>query len=244
METTKTPPISTTSSNSNPELKIVEVNFDLPLAAYQIPKFRGAMIETLGRDLDQFHNHKGEKFYYYRYPVVQYRQNNRKASMVLLILDESGTVLTNILKAAGQTIRIGKEEHVLKLIDMNLKTYTPRITETYQHYRLYHWIGLNTENFKKWQATRGLIQKAEMIQELIPNHIVQFAKRVDWYPQAQIKVEVTALEQFKYVDLHRTKHLAMDLSFRANVALPYQIGLGKGVSYGFGILKKSRRSVE
>jgi len=222
-------------------MKLTEITFDIPLSGYQIPKFRGAMVATLGREQDRFHNHKGEQHYHYRYPMIQYRQKSGRASLVMIGEREHHAMdVGNIINCAGKPIRIGQKEHKLELYELKTSDFTPKITEKPHSYQLHHWIALNKKNFAAWQEITGLTKKIRLLEKILPNHIMKFAGGVGWYPKEQLEVEITFLGAYKFMELHRVKHLALDISFEVNAELPYQIGLGKGVTYGFGILKRNR----
>ena len=224
------------------QMKLTQITFDIPLTAYQIPQFRGAMVAMLGRENDRFHNHDGEKNYHYRYPRVQYRQKAGRASLVMIGEREQNLEdVGKITAQTGRSIQIGDQEYKLYLHGMSTKDFDPKITETPLSYRLHHWIALNRENYAYWQEHTGLTKRMQLLERLLPNHIMQFAKGVSWYPEAQLEVEIISLDKMKFLRLHGVKHLTFDLTFKVNAELPYQIGLGKGVTYGFGILKSQRK---
>jgi len=54
------------------KIKILTLIFDFEIERRDIPAFRGAIIEKVGRESILFHNHFEEKFRY-GYPLIQYK---------------------------------------------------------------------------------------------------------------------------------------------------------------------------
>lgn len=57
-----------------PKIRVVKVVFNTKIKAYEVPAFRGAVIDMIGREHVAFHNHIGENVYHYHYPYIQYKQ--------------------------------------------------------------------------------------------------------------------------------------------------------------------------
>src|SRR5881628_801326 len=66
------------------KLKTLFVQFDDTLAAWEIPSFRGAIIEKVGRENVLFHQHNGEEGFVYQYPMIQYKSVQQKPSLLCL----------------------------------------------------------------------------------------------------------------------------------------------------------------
>ena len=71
-------------------------------------------------------------------------------------------------------------------------------------------------------------------------NIISFAKGIGWDVDQQIKVDITTIHNSRPVNFKRQKVMAFDLDFTMNVALPDYVGLGKGVSLGFGTVKNKQ----
>lgn len=66
------------------KLKTLFVQFDNELLAHQIPAFRGAIIEKVGRENLLFHQHKNDTEVLYQYPLIQYKSIGHKPSIFCL----------------------------------------------------------------------------------------------------------------------------------------------------------------
>jgi len=66
------------------KIRYLHIIFSEPIQSYDIPKFRAAVIEKTKRESTLFHNHIDDNAFIYRYPLIQYKVTDKKASMVCL----------------------------------------------------------------------------------------------------------------------------------------------------------------
>lgn len=66
------------------KIKYLHIVFSEKIQAYDIPKFRAAVIEKSKRESNLFHNHLKDDKFVYRYPLIQYKVTDRKASLLCL----------------------------------------------------------------------------------------------------------------------------------------------------------------
>jgi hypothetical protein len=59
--------------NTTAKVKLFVVAFDFKIEKKEIPTFRAAIIEKVGRENILFHNHLGQDFRY-GYPLIQYNE--------------------------------------------------------------------------------------------------------------------------------------------------------------------------
>jgi len=65
------------------KIRVLSVLFDTELRASEIPAFRGAMVEKVGKKEILFHNHLPDGFRY-RYPLIQYKTLGRKPAIICI----------------------------------------------------------------------------------------------------------------------------------------------------------------
>ncbi len=58
------------------------------------------------------------------------------------------------------------------------------------------------------------------------------------YFNNKIKVTILQVDEPKVYKFKNIKMMGFDIRFKSNVSLPDYIGLGKGVSIGFGMIKR------
>lgn len=221
-------------------LSILRVRFDLPLAHYQIPRFRAAMSELAGFEVDWFHNHEADGRVKYRYPMIQYRVFRDKAG--LIALNQGAEALYNLLTSQQRTIRLGNQKHFLRIEEIRMdRDFQPQITKQNLLYQLNYWLPLNQKNYSRYQNQKGLVAKVQMLEYILANQIITFAKGVNWQIPEQVVPIIESIEPGKKVHFHGNPFLAFQPTVSINVKLPDGIGLGRAAGFGFGILDRKRK---
>ena len=75
-----------------------------------------------------------------------------------------------------------------------------------------------------------------MMEKILTGNILSFAKGLGIYLDFGVEC---LIQQISHSGIRKFKNVQMtayDIEFRCNVELPDHIGLGKGVSHGFGML--------
>ena len=75
-----------------------------------------------------------------------------------------------------------------------------------------------------------------MLERLLIGNILSFAKGIGVYFDEEIKVSIVDIEKAEQYLFKNVKMLGFDVVFRTNVLLPRYVGVGKGVSLGFGMI--------
>jgi len=55
------------------KIRILTVIFDTEIKGYEIPAFRGAVVDKVGLENIIFHNHLSGNTFLYKYPLIQYK---------------------------------------------------------------------------------------------------------------------------------------------------------------------------
>jgi hypothetical protein len=79
-----------------------------------------------------------------------------------------------------------------------------------------------------------------MLERILIGNILSFAKGIEWKIDQPIKLNITHVALERLNKMKDIKVAVLDIRFNCNVALPDWIGLGKGVSKGFGIINQIR----
>jgi hypothetical protein len=216
--------------------RYLHIIFSEPIQSYDIPKFRSAVIEKSKRESDLFHNHLDDQQYIYRYPLIQYKVTDKKASLVCL--NEATEDIHYLLRQKTFDFRIGSENIRYEIEDVRLKY--ERI-QTWDHdfiYNIHNWMALNQENFMTYQKMDSLPERLIFLQELLEKHIRIFMEAMNAAEPVPLKVKIKEVKSEKYIEYKNIFHLTFCLNFSCNLSIPNHVGLGKGVSVGFGIIKK------
>jgi hypothetical protein len=211
-------------------LLVFENDFEgLPMSV-----FRAAIIERVGRSHDVFHNHTEDGRSVYRYPLIQYKKIRNRYGIVCLAegVDEvhwlfhKDLLQINIL---GKSVKLQLEEIHLYPQELKLSSHLHK-------YQIFRWQGLNELNYQVFRNTHSLVDRTKMLERILIGNILSFAKGVEWIIEAQIEVQIHEIQLIRPNQFKDIQVCAFDLQFSTNLILPNWIGLGKGVSKGFGTI--------
>lgn len=234
-------------------VKLLHIQFNLPLQSWQISQFRGALSEwiiTHKSDLlsveeqDFFHNHNnsqssnGKAKFHYRYPLIQYRSIKGKAA--ICVMNEAIPILQKVLMDISSPFVMQGVIHTLCWEDMQMREHTLQMTDQPQTYRIRYWVALNNERMKQWNEMRGMMKRIDMLQDALTGHLLAFAIGMDWRIPARFQVELLEWRDARPIRYHKVRFNGFDVVFQVPLDLPDGIGLGKATSHGFGILQKWR----
>ena len=213
-------------------IKTLSVTYDIPIERHQLPKFRGAVVELLGREHDLFHNHK-EDNYHYRYPKIQYKLN-KGGKVGIIGLNEGADALDYLITSGHRTICFDGKKQDFHLSFLKKTTVDLQMTKQDKEYRIYNWLALNTENFDKWKNSSSFAKKATELERLLAANIISFAKGVGWNIEKRFEVEITNIKNTKTMKFKQNPLMAFDVDFKTNLVLPINVGFGKAAGFGFG----------
>lgn len=226
-----------------PSVRYLSIRFDQNIFPYEIHRFRAAVIEKTRRAAPHFHNHQPDGSSIYRYPLIQYKVTFRKASIVCL--NEGADEIHHLFQQPDIELRVG-DKQLLYSVE-NLEAHYHRV-QLWQHsfdYCLLNWLALNQHHHQRWQELEDdPTEQINLLQSILTGNILAFAKGIGWHVEAPLQVEITKIKQIKPLPFKGRKMLAFTLNFRSNASLPNYIGLGKGASVGFGVVKRVRPEKE
>nr|NQU89438.1 hypothetical protein [Bacteroidota bacterium] len=217
------------------KIRILIVVFDTEIKGYEIPAFRGAIVEKVGRDSILFHNHINGNGFLYKYPLIQYKCLNRKPAIVCVELgvDEIHKYFEN----KSWDIQISDRWLNMKIDRLNLNQFTMQVGNKRWEYTITNWIALNQENYQKYLTIESLAGKLLFLENILKANILSFAKGIDWMVDKPVEISIKDLRKARPVTLKGNKVMGFNADFSSNVFLPNYIGLGKSVSMGFGVVK-------
>ena len=215
------------------------VAFDTELKAYEIPAFRGAVCEKIGYENDVYHNHNnqgGDKLkYYYRYPKVQYKRYRDRP--MLVFVNEGIEAAQHFFGQPSWELTFGGKEHTMKIGNLRVKEFPLQVKEHFMEYRIFRWQALNQRNYEEWQKLDGLLEEVAFLEKKLCGHIISFASGVDWQMETRFEVKILEVIRQHVVKFKGVRVTTFDIRFKTNVFIPEFIGLGKGISHGYGVVR-------
>lgn len=229
-----------------PEIRYLSIRYANELNSREIPFFRSAVIEKTKRKASLFHNHKDDKQYHYRYPLIQYKLAKDKASIICI--NEGTDDIHQLLQQRDMRLRIGKQVQDFKIEDLQLNYQTLTSGTAMQSYKIRNWMAFNQQHHQRFKELEGdQAAQTQLLADILRGNLLSFAKGIKWYVEDRIVVEIDRVYSSRIQPFKGNKVLTFDLLFRTNMALPNWIGLGKGVSVGFGVVfgvKKNRKNIK
>ena len=133
-------------------------------------------------------------------------------------------------------IKIGQQEFESNQREISLKKVKLGVSDEIIKYKfITPWLALNQNNIKKYTAA-DLIEKEEILKRVLIGNILSFSKGMDYTVDETIKVKLD-LNQID-VKFKQKEMLAFIGEFFINFEIPDNFAIGKGISRGFGTVKK------
>ena len=219
-----------------PKIRFLRIRFDHPIFPYDIPRFRAAVIEKTEREAPLFHNHHGDSGYMYRYPLIQYKVTYKKASIICV--NEGADEIHHLLQHRDMTLRVGDKVNNFSVEDVDLGYFQVQTWQSSFDYSLLNWLALNQVHHRRFLELEGNdTEQLQLLESILTGNILSLAKGIGWTVDEQIQVKITELKRLKMLPFKKRQVLAFTLNFQSNVSLPDFVGLGKGASVGFGVVK-------
>ena len=220
-----------------PLLSIMRVDFDAEISPAEVPAFRGAVIEKVGIEQEIFHNHNNEEGgngYHYRYPLIQYKALEGRPA--ILFIGEAVAEARHLFRQADWELSFTRRKLRARLVRSQTEEHEVSLAPAPRPYRLRRWLALNQENHRRFEETRGLAARAHLLERVLAGHILGFASGVGVRFEERFELAIVEIEQQLIRSFEGVRSLTFDVRFEANLLLPPNIGLGKGVTQGFGVL--------
>lgn len=217
-------------------IKTFRLNFSNPISFNEIPYLRGAIIKITKKQEILFHNHNKDNTFRYDYPLIQYKRINGNAAIIFI---ERGTdKIIDFINNNKDIADIGNRKTTLEIEKVDANDTIVQIWESEFTYSIRKYLPLNKINYEKYIQTDDIIEKYQILENVLVGNILSFAKGMGIYFNNKIKVTILQVDEPKVYRFKNIKMMGFDIRFKSNVSLPDYIGLGKGVSIGFGMIKR------
>ncbi|WGI17157.1 CRISPR-associated endonuclease Cas6 [Methanonatronarchaeum sp. AMET-Sl] len=195
-------------------------------------ELRGFIAKKFNKDI--LTHHHTENGLVYSYPKIQYAVLEGVPTItgieegVNRVKDMAGsiqalTLSDNVYKVKGWSLRAGSHEFGVTREQQYYKFITP-------------WLALNNQNYEKYKSTSDWKEKKELLNNILTGNILSMAKGLNKVIEKKIYVHTHLYEKttrYKGIDM-----VGFTGKFKTNFKIPNKTGLGKGVSRGYGKIKK------
>lgn len=208
------------------------IKFTAEIRQSEIPLFRGAINAILEENHSiLFHNHTDDGFRY-SYPLIQYKRIGGKAA--IMCVGEGTEVIGEFFSRQELSLQIGKRSIVCEVDEIVAKYHNITITEELIPYRIRKWLPFNSENYETYMKAKGIVEKYQILEKIMTGNILSMAKGLEMTIETPLCVKLEEIIDTYNITFKGIKMMSFDLDFMANITMPDFIGLGKGVSHGFG----------
>ena len=224
------------------KLRQLTVTFDTEIQPWELSAFRGAIAEKAGYEHEHFHNHNSEGGFHYRYPLIQYKYDHHRP--MLVCLNDGVEEMYHFFSQPDWTLHLDNGSvKTMKIAQLDVRQHTVQPWEdTVFRYHLRQWFALNEDNYESFRRMNGLLERIELLETILTNHLVALCQSIGQAAdQRLIRAKILTLKDTKWIAYKRTKMLAFSLEFESNLNIPDYIGIGKGASMGFGVVKALRK---
>lgn len=224
-------------------LRTLSITFDTFLNPWELPRFRAAIARKAGLEHEWFHNHdNAHGGYHQRYPLIQYKldAHNRLQRPMLLCLGDGVEEAQHFFSRPDWSLRIGEKDHTMRIAHLRAQQHHLTLSETPITWRIHKWKAFNPENYEHFRTLRGISEQFAFLEKVLSAHLIAFAEGVGWRIPGHFDVKITDLLKQEWADSKDAKVLAFTLDFSSSLTLPDYIGLGKGASMGWGVLRRQR----
>ncbi|MGB3619266.1 MAG: CRISPR-associated endonuclease Cas6, partial [Catalinimonas sp.] len=215
------------------------VEFDVTLAPWEVPAFRGAVVARAGRAHDLFHNHAADGRGLYRYPLIQYKRAGERP--VLLCLQAGVDSAHHFFGQPDWSLTLPGRTVPVRIHRLDLRQFNLNVWDRRFRYRLHRWVALNQENAARYEQLTGLAERVAFLERTLIGNVLSFAKGVGWRVPRQIEVRIETLRDPRPTRVKQHQVLAFGVDFTTNVFLPDFVGLGKHASIGFGVVRALKK---
>lgn len=220
-------------------IRVLIVFFLTEIRFYETECLRGVIINMPKIKDVLFHNHTVNG-YRYHYPLIQYKSICGKAA-ILFIGDGTDSIAQLFSHDINTTVNIGTRTTHLYLSNVEALTTRVQLWNDTFHYTIRKYLPLNKRNYEIYCNTEELSERLHILEQVIVGNILSFAKGIDLHIDGQIEVKITWMSRPTIYKYKGVKMKGFDLEFKSNISLPDYIGLGKGVSLGFGMIKRMKK---
>jgi len=210
---------------------VVALKTDKPVEE-DTSKLRG----YIGKKFPQYillHHHT-DKGVLYTYPRIQYKIIEK--TPIIVGIEEGAKILKEIVDEL-QELKLGRKMYKIQNIIMSqFNADFGKKREMIKYKFLTPWLGLSQKNYAIYKSKKTWKERKELLHSILVGNLLAISKSFGYTVRG--KLYASAFFNSCVVKYKAIPHAGFTGEFRVNFILPDYIGIGKGVSHGFGTVKK------
>jgi len=158
----------------------------------------------------------------------------------LVCLDHGVDEAQHFFNRRDMNLKIGDRQVSLAVSRVFVDEFRMKVWNHNFQYHIRNWLPFNQENYRTYQNLRDEDARKAMLERILTGNILSFAKGIKWHITEQVQCKISNIDAAKIIPFKDQRLSAFDLSFETNIFIPDDLGLGKGVSKGYGVLRRVR----
>lgn len=180
------------------------------------------------------HHHINGTEYIFTYPRIQYKII--EGTPIIVGIEEGAGILKKISDEINE-LMLGKKKYEVKSIQMNqINAEFGKCRKNIKYKFLTPWLALNPKNYKKYREIKEWKERKEFLNNILVGNILSMCKGLNYIVTG--KLYAHSLLEKNTVRYKAIPHIGFTGEFKINFKIPDYLGIGKGISHGFGVVKK------
>ena len=172
----------------------------------------------------------------YCYPFIQIKR--MYGQIAIICIGEGTEHIGGFFSSADELITVHEKKVVLEIEVVKAERITVQAWDSNFTYYIQNYLPLSNDKYIEYQTITEQSGRDGFIGEILRANLLLFANHIGIQFDREVVCVVTELEEKANVKYKNQPFVSFDLMFRTNVSLPDHIGLGIGVSHGFGTVKR------
>lgn len=221
------------------KIRTIIVKFNTEIKQHEVPLFRGAVNAILdeGHSI-LFHNHT-ENGFRFAYPLIQYKRIGGKAAIVCV--GDGADAIGEFFSKSDNVVHIADRNVEMEVDTIEAKRTIVQVWDEEFKYIIRKWLPLNSDNYVTYRQQNGIAEQCAFLEKILVGNILSFCKGLNITIDKDIKCIITNILDNRLYYHKGVKMMGVDIEFKSNVSLPDYVGLGKGVSMGFGTIIERKK---
>ena len=221
-------------------IRTLTVLTDTVIRQNEIPLFRGAVIHSLGEHPNvYFHNHLDDDKFRYAYPLIQYKRLDGKAAIVCV--EDGVDIIGQFLTEVDGTLTIGDRQVTCNTGKIQPARILVQTWEEMFNYHISRWLPLNSQNYQRYKAIEGVIEKVSFLENILKANLLSMLKGLDIHLEKELILKITEISDPYLIYNKGVRMMAFNADFKCNLSIPNHLGIGKNASIGYGIVRQLRK---
>jgi hypothetical protein len=170
----------------------------------------------------------------YQYPKVQYRIAGGEITAIGIA---DGAAALGRVYDQFDEIRLGPLTYPIVERQGEIVTEPFGVTEAPRRYRFATpWVPLSPKNYPAFIRARGRQEQTALLERILTGNLLSASKTLGYAAAGRIVPSLTNWNQ-TVVDIKGTQVTGIEGEFRVNFAIPDELGIGRSVSRGNGVVE-------